>query len=59
MHKVPQPYICPVCHTKMYAEKPNAACMKCFAEFVLKHVPMVVPDPDGKPFDPASNIAYC
>jgi len=59
MYIVPRPYICPVCKTKSYSNQPASACMKCFAEFIAKHVPTVVPDPDGKPFDNNSQVSYC
>jgi hypothetical protein len=58
MYRVPQPYICPKCKTKTHSTEPDSVCMKCFAEFIAKHVPKVVPDPDGKPFDPSSQISY-
>ena len=59
MFIVPKPYICPACKTKTHSSAPNPVCMKCYAEFIAKHVPTMVPDPDGKPFDPNDSIAFC
>ncbi|PBQ00188.1 hypothetical protein CCL24_03440 [Pseudomonas congelans] len=29
-------------------------CPKCFDDFIRQHVPLLVPDPACKPFDPSS-----
>lgn len=59
MFRIPQPYICPACQTRVYSTDPDSTCMKCFSDFIAKHVPKVIPDPKGKPFDPNKQIQNC
>ncbi len=33
-------------------------CPQCFDDFIRQHVPELVRDPEGKPFDPNSQIAH-
>lgn len=48
---IPQPVVCPKCGHKQYSHQAGS-CPACFAAFIAQHVPTMVPDPDGKPFDP-------
>ncbi|MCL6305599.1 hypothetical protein QQL38_14340 [Pseudomonas syringae] len=33
-------------------------CPQCFDDFIRQHVPELVPDPEGNPFDPNSQFVY-
>ncbi|POQ05709.1 hypothetical protein CXB42_04960 [Pseudomonas syringae pv. syringae] len=48
---------CPKCdyqgHGQLITTR-AAYCPQCFDDFIRQHVPLLVPDPDGKPFDPNS-----
>ncbi|MDP5165523.1 hypothetical protein PSYAP_010015 [Pseudomonas syringae pv. aptata str. DSM 50252] len=48
---------CPKCDYKGHGAlttRYRTYCPVCFDEFIRKHVPELVPDPEGKPFDPTS-----
>ena len=50
---------CPKCDYTGHALRETAKggyCPKCFDEFIQQHVPRLVPDPDGKQFDPNSQF---
>ncbi|KPY09513.1 Prophage PssSM-02, Orf6 [Pseudomonas savastanoi pv. nerii] len=52
---------CPKCDYKGHAQlttKRRAYCPVCFDEFIRQHVPELIPDPEGKPFDPNSQFVY-
>lgn len=56
---IPTAMKCLVCgytgHTQLRTAN-TISCPQCFDEFIRKNVPALVPDPDGKPFDPNSQI---
>ncbi|AHG41083.1 hypothetical protein N018_13015 [Pseudomonas syringae CC1557] len=50
---------CPKCDYKGHGQlttKYRTYCPVCFDEFIRQHVPELVHDPEGKPFDPNSLI---
>ncbi|WLG72217.1 hypothetical protein [Pseudomonas simiae] len=56
---IPTAMKCLVCGYTGHAQVRTArtiSCPQCFDEFIRKNVPTLVPDPDGKPFDPNSLI---
>lgn len=58
---LPSAIKCPKCDYKGHGQlltRYGTYCPVCFDAFVCQHVPELVPDPDGKPFDPNSQIAY-
>ena len=56
MFILPVPCICPACGHKQYMTLSEPGCPKCLAEFIKKNVPQMLPDPDGKPYDPNSHV---
>lgn len=53
MFTIPKPMKCPKCGTTGYFDSARP-CKKCLDEFIRQHVPVMVHDPDGKPYDPKS-----
>ncbi|KWS33142.1 hypothetical protein [Pseudomonas syringae] len=54
---LPSAIKCPKCDYKGHGRlttQQRAYCPVCFDEFIRQHVPVLVPDPEGKPFDPSS-----
>ncbi|NAS95008.1 hypothetical protein CU664_11645 [Pseudomonas syringae pv. actinidifoliorum] len=52
---------CPKCDYKGNSHlttQYRAYCPVCFDEFIRQNVPELVSDPEGKPFDPNSQIAH-
>ncbi|MFW3163991.1 hypothetical protein WBQ28_05620 [Pseudomonas syringae pv. syringae] len=52
---------CPKCDYKGHGQlttRYRTYCPVCFDEFIRQNVPELVPDPEGKPFDPNSQIVY-
>jgi hypothetical protein len=48
---------CPNCNYKGLGQLITTRavyCPQCFDDFIRQHVPLLVPDPDCKPFDPNS-----
>ena len=48
---------CPKCDYKGHGQLITTRavyCPQCFDDFIRQHVPALVPDPEGKPFDPNS-----
>ncbi|POY82291.1 hypothetical protein BKM09_027370 [Pseudomonas amygdali pv. morsprunorum] len=47
---------CPKCDYKGHGQHYDPRCLRpqCFDDFVRQHVPVLVPDAEGKPFDPNS-----
>ncbi|CZT29877.1 hypothetical protein PCPL58_3421 [Pseudomonas cerasi] len=47
---------CPKCDYKGHVQLITTRavyCPQCFDDFIRQHVPVLVPDPEGKPFDPS------
>ncbi|KPY89140.1 MULTISPECIES: hypothetical protein [Pseudomonas syringae group] len=60
-HIIPAAIKCPQCDYKGHGQlttRYRTYCPVCYDEFIRQHVPEMVPDPEGKPFDPNSQIAY-
>ncbi|WP_122499923.1 hypothetical protein [Pseudomonas viridiflava] len=56
---LPSAIKCPKCDYKGHGQllaRYRTYCPACFDEFIRQHVPELVPDPDGKPFDPNSQV---
>ncbi len=50
---------CPKCDYRGHGQlltQYRTYCPVCFDEFIRQHCPELVPDPDGKPFDPNSQF---
>lgn len=56
---IPAAVKCPKCDYtghELRLTTQTSYCPKCFEEFIQQHVPRLVPDPDGKQFDPNSQV---
>ncbi len=56
---LPSAIKCPKCDYKGHGQlltRYRTYCPACFDEFIRQHVPELVPDPEGKPFDPNSQV---
>jgi len=56
---IPTALKCPQCGYTGHAQLQTTQasyCPQCFDEFLQKNVPRLVVDPDGKPFDPNSQV---
>lgn len=56
---LPSAIKCPKCDYKGHGQlltRYRTYCPACFDEFIRQHVPELVPDPDGKPFAPNSQV---
>ncbi|KAA8692144.1 hypothetical protein F4W67_23760 [Pseudomonas caricapapayae] len=54
---IPAAITCPKCDYKGHGQLITTRavyCPQCFDDFIRQHVPVLVPDPEGKPFDPSS-----
>ncbi|WP_421667150.1 hypothetical protein [Pseudomonas syringae] len=52
---------CPKCDYKGHGKlltKRAIYCPQCFDDFIRQHVPELVHDPEGNPFDPNSQFVY-
>ncbi|KTB91509.1 hypothetical protein [Pseudomonas syringae] len=48
---------CPKCDYKGHGQLITTRAVyrpQCFDDFIRQHVPVLVPDPEGMPFDPSS-----
>lgn len=57
----PNPIKCPKCDYKGHGQlltRYRTYCPVCLDDFIRQHVPELVPDPEGKPFDPNSQFVY-
>lgn len=58
---LPSAIKCPKCDYKGHGQlltRYRTYCPVCFDEFIRQHVPELVLDPEGKPFDPNSQFVY-
>ncbi len=56
---VPASVKCPKCNYTMHAAAPSHAetfCPKCYSDFLRLHIPVMVPDPSGNPFNPNDQV---
>ncbi len=56
---LPNAIKCPKCDYKGHGQlqtRHRSYCPACFDEFIRQHVPELVPDPEGKPFAPNSQV---
>ncbi|MHB9829586.1 hypothetical protein [Pseudomonas syringae] len=56
---IPAAIKCPKCDYQGHGQLITTRavyCPQCFDDFISQHVPVLVPDPDGKRFDPNSFI---
>lgn len=49
---VPESVKCPKCNYTTHANQGETFCPRCYADFLRLHIPVMVPDPCGKPFNP-------
>lgn len=58
MFLIPQAYKCPDCAHTTYSQG-APFCPECYRKFIAKHVPVMVPDPEAKPYNPNDQTVYC
>jgi len=49
---MPKSIKCPKCNYTMHANQGETFCPKCYSDFLRLHIPVMVPDPSGTPFNP-------